>query len=319
MSFDKPFFVSSDSFQIATYSDGPADGPPILLVHGWPEIAYSWKNTVPALVAAGYRVITYDLRGFGRSTAPADPSHYAMPQLVADMEAVMDAYSYDEAIICGHDWGGSIVWHAARMISHRVKAVIGICVPHTARAPAPPLKIIEKRFGVKHYFIEFRDRGPRTAKLFAKDPDGFFRLMFRSTPPGAVADETFTYIPTKFKAFLKSGSPELKGVVMPDEDRRYFVEAYQRTGFETGMNLYRNIDVNWQLAEGMSDRITQPVLMISPEGDLLLPPELAKPMVNMCPDLERVSLPDCGHWAMWDAPGALNVAIVDWLERRDLV
>lgn len=319
MNFEKPHFIRSDSFQIATYADGPIDGPPIVLVHGWPEIAYSWKNTVPALVAAGYRVITYDLRGFGRSTAPADPSHYAMPQLVADMEAVMDAYSYDEAIICGHDWGGSIVWHAARMISRRVKAVIGICVPHTARAPAPPLKIIEKRFGVKHYFIEFRDRGPRTAKLFAKDPDGFFRLMFRSTPPGAVADETFTYIPTKFKAFLKSGSPELKGVVMPDEDRRYFVEAYQRTGFETGMNLYRNIDVNWQLAEGMSDRITQPVLMISPEGDLLLPPELAKPMVNMCPDLERVSLPDCGHWAMWDAPGALNVAIVDWLERRDLV
>ena len=319
MNFEKPHFIRSDSFQIATYADGPIDGPPIVLVHGWPEIAYSWKNTVPALVAAGYRVITYDLRGFGRSTAPADPSHYAMPQLVADMEAVMDAYSYDQAIICGHDWGGSIVWHAARMISHRVKAVIGICVPHTARAQAPPLKIIEKRFGVKHYFIEFRDRGPRTAKLFAKDPDGFFRLMFRSTPPGAVADETFTYIPTKFKAFLKSGSPELKGVVMPDEDRRYFVEAYQRTGFETGMNLYRNIDVNWQLAEGMSDRITQPVLMISPEGDLLLPPELAKPMVNMCPDLERVSLPDCGHWAMWDAPGALNVAIVDWLERRDLV
>ena len=84
------------------------------------------------------------------------------------------------------------------------------------------------------------------------------------------------------------------------------------------MNLYRNIDVNWQLAEGMSDRITQPVLMISPEGDLLLPPELAKPMVSMCPDLERVSLPDCGHWAMWDAPEALNGAIVDWLERRDV-
>ena len=193
-----------------------------------------------------------------------------MPQLVADMEAVLDAYGYEAAIICGHDWGGSIVWHAARMIPHWVKAVIGICVPHTARAPAPPLKIIEKRFGPKHYFIEFRDRGADVADIFAQDPDGFFRLMFRSTPPSAVADETFTYIPTKFEAFLKSGSPELKGVVLPDEDRKCFVDAYLRTGFETGMNLYRNIDVNWQLAEGMSDRITQPVLMISPEGDLSL-------------------------------------------------
>lgn len=316
MNFDSPHFVSSDSFQIATYADGPEDGPPIVLVHGWPEIAYSWKNTVPALVEAGYRVIAYDLRGFGQSSAPMDPIHYAMPQLVADMETVLDAYGYDEAIICGHDWGGSIVWHAARMISHRVKAVIGICVPHTARAPAPPLKIIEKRNGPKHYFLEFRDRGAEVAQTFAQDPDGFFRLMFRSTPPGAVADETFTYIPTQFEAFLKAGSPELKGGVLPDLDRAKFVEAYERTGFETGMNLYRNIDVNWELAEGLSDRIIQPVLMISPEGDLLLPPALTDPMVEMCLDLERVNIPDCGHWAMWDAPEALNNAIVEWLERR---
>ena len=204
------------------------------------------------------------------------------------------------------------------MISHRVKGVVGICVPHTARAPAPPLKIIEKRNGPKHYFLEFRDRGAEVAKHFAKDPDGFFRLLFRSTPPAAIADETFTYIPSQFEAFLKDGSPPLKGVVLPDTDRRVFVEAYQRTGFETGMNLYRNIDVNWELAEGMSDQIYQPVLMISPERDLLLPPALAKPMVKMCPDLERVTIPNCGHWAMWDAPEEVNSAIVGWLERRAL-
>ncbi len=316
MNFDSPFFVSNDSFKIATYSDGREDGPPIMLVHGWPEIAYSWKNTVPALVAAGYRVITFDLRGFGRSSAPLDPVHYSMPQLVSDIEAVMDGHGISEAIFCGHDWGGSIVWHAARMIGHRVKAVIGICVPHTARAPAPPLKIIEKRYGAKHYFLEFRDRGPEVAEMFATDADGFFRLMFRSTPPGATADETFTFIPTQFEAFLKAGSPHLKGCVLPDEDRKQFVDAYMRTGFETGMNLYRNINVNWALAEGLSNRITQPVLMISPEGDLLLPPALTEPMVNMCPDLERVNVPDCGHWAMWDAPEALNGAMVEWLERR---
>lgn len=316
MNFDGPHFVTSDSFQIATYADGPKEAPTVLLVHGWPEIAYSWKNTVPALRAAGYRVIAYDLRGFGQSSAPLDPVHYAMPQLVADMEAVMDAYGIEQTIICGHDWGGSIVWHAARMISHRVTAVIGICVPHTARAPVEPLKIVEKRSGPKHYFIEFRDRGPEVAEVFAQDPDGFFRLMFRSTPPGAVMDETFTFIPTKFESFLKAGSPPLRGVVLPEADRQYFIEAYVRTGFETGMNLYRNIDVNWALAEGMSDRITQPVLMISPEGDLLLPPALAEPMVKMCPDLERVNIPDCGHWAMWDAPDALNTAMVEWLARR---
>jgi len=298
MNFDSPHFVPSDSFQIATYTAGPEDGSPILLVHGWPEISYSWMNTVPALVKAGYRVIAYDLRGFGRSSAPLDPIHYSMPQLVGDMESVLDAYGYGEVIICGHDWGGSIVWHAARMISHRVKGVIGICVPHTARAPAPPLKIVEKRNGPKHYFLEFRDRGAEVAEMFAKDADGFFRLMFRSTPAGATADETFTYIPTQFEAFLKNGSPPLKGAIMRDADRQKFV--------------------NWELAEGMSNQIDQPVLMINPERDLLLPPALTKPMIKMCPELERVNIPDCGHWAMWDAPEAVNGAILEWLERRRL-
>ena len=111
MNFDKPVFVQSDSFEIATYSAGPKEGPVILLVHGWPEIAYSWKNTVPSLIQAGYRVIAYDLRGFGQSSAPVEPVHYAMPQLVADMEAVLNAYDIERCLICGHDWGGSIVWH----------------------------------------------------------------------------------------------------------------------------------------------------------------------------------------------------------------
>jgi len=316
MNFQTLHFVPSDGFQIATYAAGPEDGPPVILVHGWPEIAYSWSLTVPALVAAGYRVIAYDLRGFGRSSAPLDPVHYAMPQLVADMEAVMDAYDVSRATIVGHDWGASIVWHAVRMISHRVERVAGICVPHTSRAPAPPLKIIEKRFGPNHYFIEFRDRGPKVAQLFARDPDGFFRLMFRSVPDNAVADETFTFIPSKFQAFVEKGAPPLPGTLLSEEQRQMFIEAYTRNGFEPGMNLYRNIDRNWELAEGMSDQIDQPVLMLSPERDLLLPPELTEPMVGMCPQLTRVRIPNCGHWAMWDAPEAINGAIVEWLERR---
>ncbi|WP_418153040.1 alpha/beta fold hydrolase [Litorimonas sp. RW-G-Af-16] len=316
MNFNQPHFIQSDGFEIATYSDGALDGTPLILVHGWPEIAYSWKPIVPILVQAGYRVICYDLRGFGRSSAPLDSQHYAMPQLVADLESVMDGYGLSQSLICGHDWGGSIVWHAARMIRHRVTGVVGICVPHTARAPAPPLKIIEKRAGRKHYFLEFLYKRAETAALFAKDPDGFFRLMFRSTPEGAVADETFTFIPTKFAEFLAAGSPPLKGGVMDQADRAVFVEAYTRTGYETGMNLYQNINENWKLAEGMSDRIDQPVLMISPERDLLLPPELADPMEHMVDDLTRVTIPNCGHWAMWDAPDAISRAMLDWLSLR---
>lgn len=315
MTWPTPNFVRSDGYQIATYSFGPQDGPPLILVHGWPEIAYSWKLTIPALVKAGYRVIAFDLRGFGRSDVPLSDEDYAMPQLVGDIEAIMDAYGMTVATLIGHDWGASIVWHAARMISYRISQVIGICVPHTARAPAPPLSIIENRFGRQHYFLEYKYRPDAVAALFAQDPDGFFRLMFRGVPEAAIADATFTYIPTKFEAFLEAGSPQLRGQILNKSERAVFVDAYRRTGFRSGMNLYRNIDVNWQLAEGMSERIDQPVLMISPERDLLLPPELAVPMMRMIDDFTQTRIADCGHWAMWEKPVQINAAILNWLNR----
>ncbi|MEP1230751.1 MAG: alpha/beta hydrolase [Litorimonas sp.] len=313
MTWPNSHFIRSDGFQIATYSFGPKDGLSVILVHGWPEIAYSWKLTIPALITAGYRVIAFDLRGFGRSDVPVGDVHYAMPQLVGDIEAVMDGYGINHAAIIGHDWGASIVWHAARMISQRITKVIGICVPHTARAPAAPLSIIEKRAGRRHYFLEYKYRPDKVAELFSQDVDGFFRLMFRSVPDDAIADDTFTFIPEKFKAFLKTGAPPLKGQILNDLDRAVFIEAYTRTGFRSGMNLYRNIDENWYLSEGMSDHISQPVLMISPERDLLLPPELAAPMKHMVDDFTQVRIPDCGHWAMWEQPEAVNAAILKWL------
>ncbi len=313
MTWPNPYFISSDGFQIASYAFGPADGPPMILLHGWPEIAYSWKLTIPALVKAGYRVIAFDLRGFGRSDVPIGDSHYVMPQLVGDIEAVMDGYGIRNAVLVGHDWGASIVWHAARMISHRISKVIGICVPHTARAPAPPLNIIEKRAGRQHYFLEFKYRPDAVANLFAQNPDGFFRLMFRSVPDGAALDETFTFIPSKFKTFLEAGSPPLKGQILSNIDRKVFVQAYKRTGFRSGMSLYRNIDENWRLADGMGERIIQPVLMISPERDLLLPPKLAEPMKQMVDDFTQICISNCGHWAMWEQPKAVNEAILGWM------
>jgi len=316
MTWPTPHFIQSDGFQIATYAFGSEAAPPVILVHGWPEIAYSWKLTIPALVKAGYRVIAFDLRGFGQSDVPIQDDDYAMPQLVGDIEAVMDAYNLQSTVIIGHDWGASIVWHAARMISHRITKVIGICVPHTARAPAPPLAIIEKRSSKKHYFLEYKYRPDAVAERFMQDADGFFRLMFRTVPDDAVADETFTFIPTKFDAFLEVGSPELKGQILSEADRSIFIQAYRRTGFRAGMNLYRNIDVNWELANGMSDRIDQPVLMLSPERDLLLPPELAEPMKGMVADFTQIRIANCGHWAMWEQPEAINTAIVDWLSHK---
>ena len=116
MNYGNPTYISIDGFQIATYPHGPEDGTPIILIHGWPELAYSWFTTVPALAEAGYRVIAYDLLGFGKSSAPREVLHYGMANLIGHLEAVLDHYDIDRAILCGHDWGGIILWHAVRML-----------------------------------------------------------------------------------------------------------------------------------------------------------------------------------------------------------
>ena len=313
MNFEQPHFITSDGYQIATYSDGLKDAPVVILIHGWPELAYSWKTTVPPLVDAGYRVIAYDLRGFGASDAPRGVEHYAIEQMVADLEAVINSQTSEKVTLIGHDWGGIILWHAARMIADRIQRIVSICTPHVKHAPVDPLKIFRKRFGEDHYFIEFNNRPEGIENLFARDPDAFFRLMFRTTPRGKEMDKKFTYIPKSFAKYLHQGAPDLPGPVMSDKDRNVYTCAYKQSGFHGGMSLYRNTTHNWELANEMSEKVKQPALMLSPEDDLLLPPSSTDHMPNIVPNLTRQSIPDCGHWAMWDNPDAINEAIIDWL------
>lgn len=313
MNFSNPHFVSSDGYRIATYSVGPKNGPVVILIHGWPELAYSWTTTVPPLVEAGYRVIAYDLRGFGASDAPQGVEHYAIEQMVADLDAVIDAQSVPKVTLIGHDWGGIILWNAARMISEKIERVVSICTPLVKQAPVDPLEIFKKRFGEDHYFLQFNERPASVEALFARDPEAFFRLMFRTTPPGTQMDKTFTYIPKNFSNYLENGAPALPGDVMSDKDREVYARAYKHSGFHGGMSLYRNTTHNWKLAEGLPEEITQPVLMLSPEDDLILPPSSADHMPSLVPNLTRKTIPNCGHWAMWDNPEAINQAIINWL------
>jgi len=317
--FQNPRFVMNDGFRLATYTDGAKDGAPILLVHGWPEIAYSWKRIIKPLTQAGYRVIAYDLRGFGHSAAPSDgPSrgmrHYGIAQQVSDLEAVMNAYNISRATICGHDWGGIIVWHAARMLAERVEKVISICTPHVGQAPADPIQIFKKRHGDEHYFVHFTERPGIADDLFAEDVDAFFRLMFRTTPPGAKPKAGQASIPQKFEAYLTAGRPPMKGQLLSDEDHNVYVKAYQKSGFHGGIGLYRNSTANWKLTQGLSQIVKQKSLMLCPEDDLFLPPAFSEGMEKLVPKLTRYVIPKCGHWAMWEQPEIIIKHMLAWLD-----
>ncbi len=315
MKFPRPEIVDVGEVKIATYQLGAPDAPPLLLIHGWPEMAYSWAPIMRPLAEAGYRVIALDLRGFGHSDAPSEIEAYRIDHLVGDVAGVMNSLGIREAVLVGHDWGGIIVWHAARMMEERVRGVISICTPHMKRPPADPIDIFRARHGEEHYFVKFTEN-VTIESLFDCDPLAVFKMLFRKTPSGTKLTSEMYALPKLLKAYQTAGAPDLPGAVMSLEDMQVYAGAYSQSGFRGGINLYRNTSANYLLTAQLPDDVFQPSLMISAENDLFLPPPMADPMVDMVADLERVTIPNCGHWAMWEQPEAINKTMVAWLHRK---
>jgi microsomal epoxide hydrolase/non-specific protein-tyrosine kinase len=311
--FPAPRRVDAAGVGFAVYEQGA--GPPVILLHGWPELAYSWKNQIPALADAGYRAVAIDLKGFGRSDAPKDKRLYDIRTLTDELAALLDALRIERAVFCGHDWGGAIVWPMAQRHSGRVSGVIGVSTPHRAPPPVPPLRIIEQRFGLKHYFLQFQEEGAAEA-LFASDLDRFFRLVFRRAPKSAGAapiDVRAFDIPGRFR---DGPPPDPAQLVMSLADLSVYVDAYRRSGFAGGINLYRNIDRNWEIMRDVDPVIRAPALYVGARDDIFLPPSAADGMESIVPDLTKTLIDDCGHWVSWERPEALNRILIDWLEKQ---
>jgi microsomal epoxide hydrolase/non-specific protein-tyrosine kinase len=315
MDFPAPKFVDARGVRLATYEAGPRDGAPVILVHGWPEIAYSWKNQLPALGQAGYRAIAIDLKGFGASDSPLEVSAYTARQMTGDFAALLDALGIERAVFCGHDWGGALVWSMAQLHLDRVAGVIGVSTPLRKRPPAPPLEIIAKKVAPNHYFIRFQPEGV-AEKLFESDIDRFFAFMFRMPLPrekwAALVPEVYD-LPSRF---AEGREIDRKRIVLSDSDLKVYADAYRRSGFRGGINLYRNIDANWSYMEGRDETVRAPSLWVGAELDLFLPPETAADMGDLVPNLEKRVIADCGHWVMWEKPAELNAILVDWLNRH---
>src|SRR3990172_8237887 len=98
---------------INTHIAEAGDGPLVLLLHGFPELWYSWRHQLPALAAAGYHAVAPDVRGYGRTDAPQPIEAYSMKNKTADMTGAGGALGEQAAVVVGHDWGAPIAWHSA--------------------------------------------------------------------------------------------------------------------------------------------------------------------------------------------------------------
>ena len=323
-----PRFVDLPDLRMAVFEAGPPSPThqTIILCHGFPEIAYSWRHIIAPLADLGYHVIAPDLRGFGETGNPlSDPGNatgvnlFDMQHLWDDMAHLLDALKVEDAIFSGHDWGGFVVWQMPFYHPHRTKAVIGINTPFMPRQEIDPIEIFKAIWGEDSYLIRFQKYGV-AEKILDENPRKTLLASYRSpTSSNFSGDETAQKMWKNFELLniLKTDEKLWPGSqLLPDQEFQPYIEAFTKTGFRGGVNWYRNFTRNWELSENFPDKIDIPCLMICAEKDPVLPPAMADIMPKHIADLETKLIKNCGHWTQSEKPKELFHFMKDWLERR---
>lgn len=269
----------------------------MLLLHGFPELWYSWRHQLPALADAGYRALAPDLRGFGESSIPEPVEAYDLDTLALDCVGLLDALDIERAAVVGHDWGAVIAWHLAVAFGDRVATVAALSIPFTPRGPAPPVALLRRALGEDFYIVWFQKPGVADRAL-ARDVRRTLATTKQWTAQWGEGDDD-------------PPCPRW----MTEDDLQVYVEAFERTGFTGGLNYYRNLDRNWELTAPLAEaHVAQPAVFITGSRDPVQGFMPAQVMEGSVDDLRRiVVLEGAGHWVQQERPEEVNGALVGFL------
>ena len=315
--------------------DGPADGPLMIFIHGWPEIGLLWRAQITHFAAAGWRCVAPDMRGYGGSSVPTSTGAYAVRELVADMVELHDALGGKPAVWVGHDWGSPVVWGMATHHPDRCRAVANLCVPHIARGFALPnlVPLIDRDLypadkypvGQWDYWLLHREHFGRTVRAFEADVRATFNASYRTGKRDAVGKPaTSADMRSRGGWFGPKGPPAVPRdeALMPQDVFDALVAAFEKTGFGGADAWYLNDAPNIAYAAEAADfgRIDLPVLFLHAELDTIcdtVHSRLADPMREDCTDLTEVTIAG-GHMLMLERPDEVNAAIEQWLGDKRL-
>lgn len=294
---------------------GDDGAPAVLLVHGFPELAYSWRHQIPALVDAGYRVLAPDMRGYGQSSRPERIDAYDIHALTGDLVAVLDDAGVDRAVFVGHDWGAATVWNAAQLHPQRVAAVVGMSVPPLPRGHRLPTESFRKMFGDNFfYMLYFQEPGVADAELGA-DPRRTLSRLFGSFDPADEADVSMRMLRPGPEGWVER-FPTPTGLadwITPDEFE-YYVNVFSETGFTGALNWYRNLDRNWELTATGTTPIEVPAMFLTGADDpvgAFFPADRATQVVKG--PYRAVTVEGAGHWLQQQKPDVVNAALLEFL------
>jgi len=302
--------VELENVTLSVTSEG--SGPLVVLLHGFPDVGYTWRHQISALTEAGFRVIAPDMRGYGWSDTPKSVEAYNIMELVGDVIGLLDHEGAEDAIVIGHDWGAIIAPQVALFRPDRVRALALLSVPYQVRTGVSIVDHLRATDpeGPFSYMLAFQSEG--VEDLFDADPLGSLRSMFWSTAGDRPenferGDET----PAGLPPHLKEGEME-----------NYF-RAFARTGFAGGINYYRNLHRNWELTRpwhGAKLRLPTMFLagsrdFVATTGDGRLGSDVASMAEQTCAD-HRGSfiIEGGGHWVHQEYPETVNQHLVEFCQ-----
>ena len=286
---------SVNRIELAVHVEG--SGPLVVLAHGFPDIALTWRLQVPALVEAGYRVVAPDMRGYGGSSRPESVEAYRSDVLGDDLVGLLDHEGVERAHFVGHDWGASSVWPLGLTHPDRVLSLTGLSVPYAPPSPAPPTEIFRKRLGEDFYMLRFHSDDAIPG--LERDPARTLALILNGQiddPGPDVAVERPTWL--------------------PEDVFQEYVAAFTRSGFAAALNYYRNLDPNWRLAkEREAATIEAPALFVTGSRDPVALFMSADNAATSFRSLEQHVVDGPGHWVHQQEPDEVNARLLDHLAR----
>lgn len=237
-------------------------GPVVLLLHGFPELWYSWRHQIAGLATRGYRAVAPDLRGFGDTDAPEDVGLYTIPHLVGDLVALIETLGEDQVFVVGHDWGAILAWYLCLFRPDKVKALVNLSVPHPSFDRS--VRIIDyyhKLCGDDHYMVRFQEPGVIEAFFAERGTEFVMKKILQKRDPGPLLIS---------KLFDTSGGFEVTiPTWLTQDDVDYYVSKLEKTGFRGGVNYYRCLNLDWELvAPWDTARVLVPTIFALGDLDL---------------------------------------------------
>jgi len=313
---------------------GAPDAPLIIFVHGWPELAISWRHQLPVFAELGFRCVAPDLRGYGRSSIYDKQTDYALEHGVRDMLELLDSLGREKAVWVGHDAGSLVAWTIASHHPERCHGVVSLCIPYLNKGFAAEnlVPLVDRAIypadtypaGQWEYLLFYEENFPAACAAFEADTRASIKAMFRRGNPALRGEPAASSNVRRNGGWFNGGkAPDLERdeAVLTEADLAAYTAALERNGWFGPCAWYLNLkkDVAYAAAAANDGRLAMPALFLDGANDLVClttgGSRFAEPMRQHCSDLTEVMI-QSGHRMAQECPVAVNAALANWLAMK---